>query len=345
MADLDPNYPENRKKSKILTSSIVLALTAIIIILLCLWCGRRREALTLDKEKLTAIRERDSLAGEVRKIQDQVVMLQGEKDNLTQSLEKEGAEKKQLINDRSACDKKVKNSDKIIAGQKERINSLLGKNDSLFAIISNLQQKMDELNRKIAESEKLAGNLNSNIDGLKTDIQGKEGQISQLSDSIITEHKADSVKNLPVFVTIGELSGGLGLSWTNVPYSRNFEAGSILFGMEFNKRFLAGIGAGVDFFNGGPLYPLFLEFRYGFPVKKFTPYVFSQGGALINTDGYALSNLFLNAGIGLRRSLSKDWAISFGTGLFSHNSGQSGRDSFINFKLGLIYTKSKVPPK
>ena len=201
------NYPENqenRKKSRIFPSSVILAVTAIIITLLCLWCKDNRAI--LEKEKLAVIQQRDSLAGEMKKIEDQVSILKSEKEILNQTIEKESAEKKQIINEKAFCASQVKKANKTNSVQKERINLLLNKNDSLFNMISLLEGKMDDLNRKIAQSDKDAELLRSNINSLNGDIQQKEVQITQISDSMILEHKADSVRILPVFVALGEIT-------------------------------------------------------------------------------------------------------------------------------------------
>lgn len=336
---------KDKTKSLLLTSAKILVATAVavIIILLARSCSENHSR--LEATQNSRIRERDSLMNEIRKVQDRFVSLQTEKDNVSQALEKENAANKQLLSEKAGNIRQIRTSGAKISEQKERLNVISGKNDSLLAKITDLQGKMDELNRKIAETEKESEILNNNIAGLNNNIKEKDSVITKVNEALITEHITDSIKLLPVFVTAGELTSGLGMAQTQVPYSHYFIGGSVLFGMEFNKRFLAGIGTGAHAFNGGVLVPLFLEFRYGFPIRNYTPYIFSQAGALMNFSSYDRSNIYANGGIGLRHAINDNLAFNIATGIYTHSSGVSGRDSFLNFKVGLIYSKSKVTLK
>ena len=332
---------ENKTKDRLFTGSLILAVIAIIVILLCQWCGNKRDTLEKEKQTLIQIHKKDSLDKVIRNLQDQLSALQSEKGNLIQSLQKDSAENKKLLNDKTNLNKQLKNSGIANSQQKEKINSLLTRNDSLLAGLSSLQGKIDELTRNITKCEKETGVLNTNLTDLNNKLKEKDALITNISDSLITEHKADSVKMLPVFVSIGELSGGPGLRIIDVPYSRYYVGGSMLFGLEFNKRFLTGIGTGIHIFNGGSMVPLFLEFRYGLPLKKWTPFIFSQGGALFNISDVHLTSVFYVVGAGLRHPFNDNLALSLGAGIYTHSSGISSHDSFLNFKVGLIFSKYK----
>jgi len=338
----NPNEGKNtmlRNTAKI----VFLIAVAVIIYLLARSCNDSRSK--LEDTRTSMVRERDSLVSEIRKIQEHFVNLQNEKEALNQTLEKESEANKQLLSDKAVNSRQIKSSNTKITEQKEKINSLSGKNDSLLAEIEALQVKMDELDRKIAGKDKETDNLNSDIDNLSKTIKDKDEKINTANEEMILLMKTDSVKMMPRFITAAEILGGWGMSGTDLPFSRWITGGNVTFGMEFNKRFLAGIGTGAHIFNGGTLMPIFLEFRYGFPMRNFTPYIYSKGGPLINFSGYHHSNLFLNAGIGLRHQLSDNLALNFGTGLYSHNSGVSDRDSFLTLNIGLLFTSKEKPVK
>jgi hypothetical protein len=338
------NQPD-RKNSLLPVSATILFLlaTAVVIILMARSCNESNSKLELTKAAM--IRERDSLAKVINDVRDHLTSIQIENDTLYEKLENEANSNKMLLAEMAVTRKQLGISDATIKNQSEKINFLSDNNGSLLATIGKLQSRIDDLNRQIAQSENKAQVLDKSISDLNTSIREKDENLSKVTERMSEQHRIDSAKLYPVFIGAGELEGGLGINTTDVPYSQYFFGGSVLFGMEFNKRFLAGIGTGAHIFNGGTLMPLFLEFRYGLPVKSFTPYIFSKGGALLNFSGYTHSNLFLNAGIGVRHQISDQLALNLGTGLYSHNSGVSRRDSFINFNLGLIYSNKQKSVK
>jgi uncharacterized coiled-coil protein SlyX len=313
-----------------------LLAVAIVIFLLARSCNESNSRLELSRTLM--IRERDSIANVIKDIRDHLTSVHIENDTLFQKLENESTANKILLSEKAVSQKKLKISDATIKDQSEKINVLSENNGSLLATIEALQSRIDDLDMKLAQSENKAQSLDNNITELSTTLREKDENLTMVTESMSEQHRIDSARLYPVFISAGELESGLGINNTAVPYSQYFFGGSVLFGMEFNKRFLGGIGAGAHVFNGGTLVPVFLEFRYGFPIKNFTPFIFSKGGPLLNFSGYSHSNLFLNAGIGLRHQVSYNLALNFGTGIYSHNSGVSGRDSFINFNLGLIYS-------
>jgi hypothetical protein len=335
----------DRKNALLSVSATVLFLmvVAIVIFILARSCNESDSKMELTRSGM--IRERDSLANVIKDVRDQLASIKIENDTLFEKLENEGKSNKQLLTEKAIRQKQLRIADATINEQSEKINVLAGNNSSLLATIENLQSRIDDLNRQIAQSENKAQVLDKSITDLNTSIKEKDENLTKVTESMSEQHRIDSAKLYPVFISAGEMEGGLGINVTEVPYSQYFFGGSALFGMEFNKRFLGGIGAGAHIFNGGTLMPIFLEFRYGFPVKSFTPYIFSKGGPLLNFSGYTESNIFLNAGIGLRHQISDNLAFNLGTGIYSHNSGISGRDSFINFNFGLIYSNKQKAAK
>lgn len=137
----------------------------------------------------------------------------------------------------------------------------------------------------------------------------------------------------PGYITINELTAGIGLGITSVPYSKSFFGFTTIHGYQINKSFLVGGGTGLSFYNGGTFIPLFLDVRYRLSVGTFTPYLFGDGGILINTKGGV--KLFINPGAGVRYTINERLALNFGTGLWVQN--EDTRDAFINFKLGITF--------
>jgi hypothetical protein len=137
------------------------------------------------------------------------------------------------------------------------------------------------------------------------------------------------------FITINEINFGFGLGLHQVPYSRSFIGFTTVNGYQFNKSIMAAGGTGLLFYNGGLLVPLFLDFRYRFYINQYTPYVFADGGVLLDFSHLNSTKLFINPGIGIRYAFSRNWAANLGTGLLVQYG--EFRDSFINFKIGATY--------
>ena len=142
-----------------------------------------------------------------------------------------------------------------------------------------------------------------------------------------------SLSSSPGYMTINEITAGAGLGDVSVPHSKYFFGFTTIHGYQINKSFFVGGGAGVSFYNDGTFIPLFADVRYRFLVGTFTPFLFGDGGFLINTSGP--SKLFLNGGVGVRYTINNQLGITLGTGLFLQN--ESSRDAFINFKLGVAF--------
>ena len=138
------------------------------------------------------------------------------------------------------------------------------------------------------------------------------------------------------FITINELTVGIGIGETGVPYSKSFFGITTVNGYQTDYNFIAAVGTGLSFYNGGMLVPLFLDFRYGFNIDQFNPYIFVDGGLLFNfSDFKEGTKLFINPGIGVRYYVSQKMAVTLGGGLLVQY--RPSRDSFINIKAGVSY--------
>jgi hypothetical protein len=346
MANLSSENQIDRNRSALMTSAKILFLLAVAVVIILLARNCSSNKTQLENTRASMIRERDSLMNEMKKIHDNFLAVQSEREQLSKSLEKETEANTKLQADKAAGLWQLGKSNKKLTEQKERINSLSGKNDSLLAAITDLEAKMADINRKLGDCDKTTNDQKLNISMLNDTIGKRNEEIGRINKEMAEQFRLDSLKIIPQFVWGLEALGGYGLNVTGVPYSHYFAGPNILAGMEFNHRFLAGIGTGAHFFNGGTLVPIFLEFRYGFEEKNFTPYIYSRGGPLLHFGSYAKSNLFLNAGIGLRHQVSQNIAYNLGIGIYSHNSGVGGRDSFITADFGLLFSKKdKTVPK
>jgi hypothetical protein len=145
-----------------------------------------------------------------------------------------------------------------------------------------------------------------------------------------------TLNSSPGFITINEFTYGIGMSGKTFPYSKHFTGFTTVDGYQVNKNFLVAGGTGLYFYESGLLVPLFLDFRYSFYINTLTPYVFADGGLLINTSVLDNTKLFINPGIGARYTLNRNVAVNLGAGIHSQVDG-TVRESFLNLKLGAVY--------
>ena len=140
----------------------------------------------------------------------------------------------------------------------------------------------------------------------------------------------------PGFITINEFTGGYGLSGTTAPYSKHFFGFTSVNGYQVNRNYIFAAGVGLYFYESGLLVPLFLDFRFAFYVGRITPYIFADGGLLINVSKLNDTKLFINPGVGARYTMSRNIAINLGLGVLAQVDG-TVRESFLNPKLGVVY--------
>ena len=146
------------------------------------------------------------------------------------------------------------------------------------------------------------------------------------------------MSNIPaqVLLQLMSLRVGIGLGETGVPYSKSFFGFTTVYGYQTDFNLITAVGTGLSFYNGGTLVPLFLDFRYGFNIDQFNPYIFVDGGLLFNvSDSKEETKLFINPGIGVRYYVSQKMAVTLGGGLLVQY--RPSRDAFINIKAGVSY--------
>ena len=137
------------------------------------------------------------------------------------------------------------------------------------------------------------------------------------------------------YIMINEFTGGIGLGVTFDSFSKYFVGFTTIHGYQVNKDFLIAGGTGVSFYNEGTLVPLFLDFRYRVYVSQWTPYIFGDGGFMIDFSKNKESRLFINPGFGCSYTTSRKMAIDLAAGLFTQFADT--RASYVNFKTGITY--------
>jgi opacity protein-like surface antigen len=136
------------------------------------------------------------------------------------------------------------------------------------------------------------------------------------------------------YITINEFTGGFGLGDTDVPYAKGFFGFTTIHGCQLNKSIVVAGGAGVNFYNEGTLFPLFVDLRYRAYVSQWSFYIFVDGGLMFDFSDNSDTRYFINPGIGVSCALSDKVAINLGTGLLTQYGDV--RDSFINLKAGVV---------
>jgi hypothetical protein len=154
------------------------------------------------------------------------------------------------------------------------------------------------------------------------------------SQNLVTpDNPVRTFSSNPGYITITEFSGGPGLGGTGVPYADYYFGITNIYGYLINESFLVGLGTGALVFNKGLLIPVFVDLRYNIHTDILTPYLFGDCGFAFNPNN--VFKIFINPGAGLRIALQKNFALTLGTGMYVQFDNT--RDSFINFKLGVIF--------
>jgi hypothetical protein len=138
----------------------------------------------------------------------------------------------------------------------------------------------------------------------------------------------------PVLIT--ELQYAYGTGDVTVPYSSTFAGFTGLFGYQINRSFLIAAGTGFSKYNGGSLIPLFLDLRYAYLISHFTPYLFGDGGLLLDFSDFNQTKMFINPGIGVRYSVSRKFGINISSGIMLQTAGPT-MNAFLNLKTGVTY--------
>jgi|WetSurMetagenome_2_1015567.scaffolds.fasta_scaffold64951_2 hypothetical protein len=143
------------------------------------------------------------------------------------------------------------------------------------------------------------------------------------------------------FCDIVEISGGLGLGHTAHDYTGSYAGIGNVLGYVIDHHFIIGLGVAANAYNGGALFPIYLDIRYRFRKREFTPFLYADGGGLINANDFLNYALFINPGIGVIKRINNNSAFTMSIGFFTQSVADNN-SSFINVKLGVIFFSNGV---
>ena len=145
----------------------------------------------------------------------------------------------------------------------------------------------------------------------------------------------------PGFINISEINGAIGIEDSISGNAKYYFGLTNVFGYQINRNFSGGIGTGCLLYENTFLIPVYLEYKYSAYLKGITPFLYADGGGLIDpTDLYGESKIFINPGAGLSRNLSPKLEAAVSVGYVVQSRSSLSRISYINFKLGVIYRKN-----
>ncbi len=214
----------------------------------------------------------------------------------------------------------------------ESINKYLAENEQLNTKIGSLNNRIEIILAQMQESEE-TNSMQVEI------INDQNEKIISDSVSMAEDARLRKAEDVSGYVNITDLGGAFGLNDISLPYSKYYYSLSTINGYVINKRFLTGIGVGLNAYNDGMMAPVYLDFRYNLKESGYIPYISADGGFLIVFDDLKLLGLFINPGIGVYRKFSNRLAVNLGSGLFIQRSPIQA--SFVNFKLGFIFLGKK----
>jgi hypothetical protein len=162
---------------------------------------------------------------------------------------------------------------------------------------------------------------------------------------VIFNRQSVTINRNSSYVSINDLTYGYGLGSTISPYAKQYTGLTTMHGYQLNiyglhikRSLIAGLGTGVLFYAGGPLIPLYLDFRYIWSFKKISPFIYDDNGVLLNYGNLInATKMFINSGAGIKFKISGSIAANFAAGLFVQMGPIVSRDSFVNLKVGVIY--------
>ena len=138
------------------------------------------------------------------------------------------------------------------------------------------------------------------------------------------------------YINISELNMGVGLGEVGSSYDTNQLGFSMVNGYHFNPAIMAGIGLGVQSFNGGALGSFYLDGRYYFQIKCVDPFLMTDAGIKFRISGDdAKTGPFVFPAAGVRIHVCRKLALTFAAGPYAHwvKTG-GGRSTFISIKFG-----------
>jgi hypothetical protein len=210
--------------------------------------------------------------------------------------------------------------------------AVAGKN----AINDSLMQEITILHRKIASIDKEIEQEQENNISLEQSL--KQQTEARIADSIAFANKPPVQVSRPLrYINITQIGGAFGIGDTDPDFSRRIISVENISGLELTDHFIAGIGAGINFYNGGAMVPLYLDLRYRFNDRNIMPFISVDGGVMISLEQLNQSGPFLNPMFGLRKKLNNKFSLNLSTGFMCQYAPAGGRNTFFNLKGGLFF--------
>ena len=177
------------------------------------------------------------------------------------------------------------------------------------------------------------------------------------------DHRQDFWRSHKIFTTAAQPYAGMGGGLYNVteghygfglyiiepPFAHYYTGATTAFGWRFGSGFAIGGGAGFLKYNDGYTVPLYADLRYFMGRQRVKFFVSMPAGFMMNFDNFRdYSKVFANPGLGIIVPVTKGTHLSFSTGLLTQidrdifddaSFNAPWHDSFINLKLGLLFSR------
>ncbi len=325
-----------KKTNKVVSAVLFcLVVTAAILLPGCKDDEIESQVMILGHEKIMLMNRQDSL---MRLLTERRVAY----DTLTSGYNSLSDDNKALLarlrslqSGYNARGEQIKKAEEVKIGLDSVIARQNAENDSLNNVIASLTTKIDDLNNTVsaAEAEKNA---------LADIIKVKDTRIA--ADSIAEVSRLSQPREYG-FVDILSVAGGIGLGNKDYDYENRLISVDNIFGYRINRKFLTGLGAGIHFYDGGVLLPLFLDLRYTFKQGSIKPFLSADGGFLITPEKFTDTNTFLQPMIGLskRTGLKSYMHISTGLTIIQTPQPDRYRSSFFTIKGSFSFSGKKGP--
>lgn len=329
----------SNKKNRAIVPILLLSggiLLAGGLIVLALMNSKKNDQVKTLEQKLTGTeinyyQERDSLSKVLKEVTDRYNIVTAENGTLSDNLSKEQIRNNRLANNNSAYATREKKYKYDYEALKKTLDKNNAEKETLISEAGSMHSQMESLQAQIADLDKHNSEQSAVISDQAAMMQSDSSATASLLDSLRREDVSGYFNNT-------ELTGAFGLRDISVPYSHYYWGITTINGYVINKHFLTGIGVGLSYYDAGWMAPLYLDVRYTFNKRKFTPYIFTDSGVLFDLEKLEQPNcLFFNPGFGVYRTINDHLTLNLGAGLFVQRF--DARSSFINIKLGLMFKK------
>jgi hypothetical protein len=314
-----------------LFSICVAAITAALTIITSCKTGEPKDPLTgLTAKETRLVRERDSLM--------QIIVQKSQAlDTKTADLNNVAAEKTALEakhkNLQAGYSKKGDQLKKAEASNRELTNTVIvqsARNDSLLNEMNILRERVEAIDAEMTKAQTTNASMAESL---------KQQEEKRKTDSVLLANRPKPfVVRENGFIDIIEIGGGLGLGNTSVDYSRSLISLTNVFGYSINRHYLAGIGTGVNFYNGGTMVPLYIDMRYSFNGNKVIPFISADGGVLFTLSDLSSTGIFINPAFGLSKELNKKIFLEISAGYLLQEAPSGMRNSFAVIKGGVSFS-------